>query len=49
MDPDARVVVALLTNRVCPTRDNLRIREARPRAHDALAREALAIRRSPPQ
>ncbi len=52
MDPDARVVVALLTNRVCPFpgsaapgRDNVRIRDARPRVHDALAREALAFRR----
>lgn len=41
IDPDARVVVALLTNRVCPSRENTRIREARPRAHDALARLAL--------
>lgn len=41
IDPDARIVVALLTNRVCPTRENLRIREARPRVHDALARLAL--------
>jgi CubicO group peptidase (beta-lactamase class C family) len=37
IDPDARIVVALLTNRVCPTRDNVKIREARPRVHDALA------------
>ena len=37
IDPDARIVVALLTNRVCPTRDNVKIREARPRIHDALA------------
>jgi CubicO group peptidase (beta-lactamase class C family) len=36
IDPDAGVVVALLTNRVCPTRDHLAIRGARPRAHDAL-------------
>jgi CubicO group peptidase (beta-lactamase class C family) len=36
IDPDARVVVALLTNRVCPTRDHLGIRAARPWAHDAL-------------
>jgi CubicO group peptidase (beta-lactamase class C family) len=42
IDPDARVVVALLTNRVCPTRDNAKIREARPRVHDALARLALS-------
>jgi CubicO group peptidase (beta-lactamase class C family) len=44
IDPDARVVVALLTNRVCPTRDNTLIRQARPRAHDSLARAALEVR-----
>ncbi len=44
IDPDARIVVALLTNRVCPTRDNVKIREARPRVHDALARLALRTR-----
>jgi CubicO group peptidase (beta-lactamase class C family) len=49
IDPDARIVVALLTNRVCPFpgsaapgRDNTKIREARPRVHDALARLALS-------
>jgi CubicO group peptidase (beta-lactamase class C family) len=36
IDPDAEVVVVLLTNRVHPTRDNAGIRAARPRAHDAL-------------
>lgn len=41
IDPDAEVVVALLTNRVCPTRDNVKIRTARPAAHDELARAAL--------
>jgi len=47
IDPDARVVVSLLTNRVCPFpgsaapgRANVKIREARPRVHDALARLA---------
>lgn len=40
IDPDAHVVVAVLTNRVHPTRENLKIREARPWAHDALARGA---------
>jgi len=44
IDPDARVVVALLTNRVCPTRDNVRIRAARPRVHDELALLARASR-----
>jgi CubicO group peptidase (beta-lactamase class C family) len=41
IDPDARVVVSLLTNRVCPTRDHLAIRAARPWAHDALFDAAL--------
>jgi CubicO group peptidase (beta-lactamase class C family) len=41
IDPDAGVVVALLTNRVCPTRDNVAIRAARPWAHDALYEAAL--------
>jgi CubicO group peptidase (beta-lactamase class C family) len=36
IDPDARAVVVLLTNRVHPTREHLAIRAARPRAHDAL-------------
>jgi CubicO group peptidase (beta-lactamase class C family) len=36
IDPDARVVVSLLSNRVCPTRAHLAIRSARPWAHDAL-------------
>jgi CubicO group peptidase (beta-lactamase class C family) len=36
IDPDAKVIVALLTNRVCPSRDNFVIRAARPPAHDAL-------------
>lgn len=44
IDPDARVVVALLTNRVNPTRDNVAIRAARPRAHDALYERALELR-----
>lgn len=35
-DPDARTVTILLTNRVCPTASNLRIRRARPRVHDEL-------------
>lgn len=36
IDPDSHTVVALLTNRVCPTRRHLAIRESRPVAHDAL-------------
>lgn len=35
-DPDADRVLVLLTNRVCPTRNNPRIRAARPRVNDAL-------------
>jgi CubicO group peptidase (beta-lactamase class C family) len=40
IDPDARIVVVLLTNRVCPTRDHLGIRAARPWAHDRLFERA---------
>lgn len=35
-DPDARVLVVLLSNRVCPTRAHVRIRQVRPEVHDAL-------------
>jgi CubicO group peptidase (beta-lactamase class C family) len=44
MDPDAQVVVALLTNRVFPSRDHLAIREARPWAHDSLFDRAVLLR-----
>jgi len=37
-DPDAERVLVLLTNRVCPTRNNPRIRAARPAVNDALFR-----------
>jgi CubicO group peptidase (beta-lactamase class C family) len=37
IDPDARLVGVLLTNRVHPTRDHLAIRAARPAAYDAIA------------
>jgi CubicO group peptidase (beta-lactamase class C family) len=40
IDPETRIVVALLTNRVCPTRDHLAIRAARPWAHDRLFERA---------
>ena len=43
VDLDAEIVVALLTNRVHPTRENERIRAFRPRLHDAVA-DALDIR-----
>jgi serine-type D-Ala-D-Ala carboxypeptidase len=42
IDPGAEVVVALLTNRVHPSRENEQIRAFRPRFHDAVA-EALGI------
>lgn len=42
-DPETETVVTLLTNRVCPTSDNLRVRAARPLVHDALARVALTL------
>ncbi len=35
-DPDADRVLVLLANRVCPSRENTRIRAARPAVHDAL-------------
>lgn len=43
VDPDARTGVVLLTNRVYPTRNSTALRALRPRAHDALARRALAL------
>jgi CubicO group peptidase (beta-lactamase class C family) len=49
VDPDARAVVALLTNRVCPTREHLAIRAARPTAHDALFDRAMALALGPGQ
>ena len=35
-DPDAECVLVMLTNRVTPTRDNVKIRAARPRVNDAM-------------
>jgi CubicO group peptidase (beta-lactamase class C family) len=43
IDPDAGVVVVMLTNRVHPTRENQKIREARPRVHDLLYDAAMAL------
>jgi serine-type D-Ala-D-Ala carboxypeptidase len=40
IDLEHEIVVVLLTNRIHPTRDNIRIREYRPRFHDAVM-EAL--------
>jgi serine-type D-Ala-D-Ala carboxypeptidase len=46
IDPDAGIVVVVLTNRVCPTRDNVAIRAARPVVHDALFELASARQRA---
>jgi len=35
VDPAAEAIAVLLTNRTWPSRDNVRIRAARPRVHDA--------------
>jgi CubicO group peptidase (beta-lactamase class C family) len=43
-DPAAGIVTVLLTNRVHPTRDNPRIRAARPIVHDALFLAATELR-----
>jgi serine-type D-Ala-D-Ala carboxypeptidase len=43
VDPDAQIVIVLLTNRVSPTRDHVAIREARPWANDALWQRAYEI------
>ncbi len=45
IDPDAGAVVALLTNRVHPSRDNVAIRAARPRAPDARFARARSLAR----
>jgi CubicO group peptidase (beta-lactamase class C family) len=45
IDPEAAAAVVLLTNRVHPTRENTRIRAARPEAHDALWAAAAAAER----
>lgn len=41
VDPEQRAITVLLTNRVCPSRQNLAIRAARPAVHDALWRHAV--------
>jgi len=46
-EPDAQVVVALLTNRVCPSRQNLKLRALRPRLHTALYDLAARLRQEP--
>jgi serine-type D-Ala-D-Ala carboxypeptidase len=47
-DPGAGLASVLLTNRVHPTRDNPRIRGARPLVHDALCVAAKAVLPGPP-
>lgn len=47
-DPKAGTCCALLTNRVYPTRENPRIRAARPVIHDALFAAARAVLPRPP-
>jgi serine-type D-Ala-D-Ala carboxypeptidase len=47
-DPVAGVASVLLTNRVHPTRENPRIRGARPLVHDALFGAAKAVLPGPP-
>jgi CubicO group peptidase (beta-lactamase class C family) len=43
LDPDVGIVIVLLTNRVCPSRDNVTIRAARPGLHDQLVECALRL------
>ncbi len=43
-DPDAELVAVVLSNRVCPTRDHIAIRAARPAIHDAMFEVATAVR-----
>jgi CubicO group peptidase (beta-lactamase class C family) len=47
-DPGAGIASVLLTNRVYPTRDNPRIRAARPLVHDGLFRAASPLLPGPP-
>ncbi len=42
IDPEKDLVVILLTNRVYPTAENIKIREIRPRLHDAIV-EGLGL------
>lgn len=42
-DPLAERVAVLLSNRVCPTRDNVKIRDARPGVHDDLFEKAEGL------
>lgn len=44
IDPDAGLAVTLLSNRVHPSRENIGIRQLRPRFHDAIREDLLAER-----
>jgi len=46
-DPNTDIVTVILTNRVNPTRDNTRIRAARPMLNDALYRIGAELGRPP--
>lgn len=43
IDPDARLAVALMSNRVHLTRENIKIRAFRPRFHDAIRLDLQAL------
>jgi CubicO group peptidase (beta-lactamase class C family) len=45
IDPDRKVLVSLLTNRVHPSRDSAAIKDARPWVHDALVELACSVAR----
>lgn len=44
IDPHARFAVTLLSNRVHPTRENMKIKDFRPRFHDALIQDLRSNR-----
>lgn len=46
-EPDAQVVVVLLTNRVCPSRQNVKLRALRPQLHTRLFELASGLRQAP--
>lgn len=48
-DPDADIVAVILTNRVCPTREHVAIREARPLINDQLFSIAEALKAADPR
>lgn len=48
-DPDAGVVAVILTNRVCPTREHIAIREVRPLINDRLFSIAEALKPGDPR